>query len=254
LVQEIFKELIMCGDGGGGDGGDGDVGEGGYGGTTGAGGGYGNTPTTGGGVDSSAGPSGANPVVAPTGRADLPGSDIGAALAGGPSATGGGWEQATTLAQGEDPALTNVSSDVGAFGFTPNQGFTGGVIAGSMFPGMSIPMGLGGYLMGHATGGSVDDYGGGNPDFGGGPDDPAQHFADQAYERSAPDDEGYFSGLGGFTSESTSSGGSNKPAPLGTETLRFKGDSGLSQYKSRLLGQEDEALGEEFTEFTKNLF
>jgi len=253
----------MCDGDGGGDGGGGDVGEGGYGGTTGAGGGYGESGVSGGNVGGGAGPTSDAPVVAPTGRGDLPGSDVGAALAGGGSGGGGGWEEATTLVSGEDPALSNVSDSEGAFGFTPNQGLTGGLLAGGMFPGLSIPFGLGGYLMGHATGGNVDAYGGGDPDFGGGPLSEEEYAAQRAAEESrrgsgGGDDGDYLYGIGGFPSGfmsgSTSSSGGVDGGVRGTEPLRFSGDSGLNQYKARRLTEEDEMLGEEFTEFTKNLF
>jgi hypothetical protein len=257
----------MC-DGGGGDGGgDGDVGEGGYGGTGGSGEGYGGGGGgSGGNVGGGAGPTSGSPVVAPTGRGDLPEAGGGGGGGGG-SGGGGGWEEATTLAgkNKSDPALGNMLSGQGAFGFTPNQGLTTGMIAGSMFPGLSIPFGLGGYLAGFATdqGQSVDDYGGGTP-TGGGPLSPDEYEAQRLADETGPSrggDEGFISTMLGGGGSGGSAGGGDEGDDTGQSergfglSLSSDPDDGFRKYK-RNVGDSEllKTLIFNEDEFTENLF
>jgi hypothetical protein len=259
----------MC-DGGGGDGGgDGDVGEGGYGGTTGAGGGYGGGGGgSGGNVGGGAGPTSASPVVAPTGKGDLPEAGGGGAPGPAPSG-GGGWEQATTLTgkNKSDPALGNMLSDSGgAFGFTGSQGAQGGFLAGSMLGG--LPAGMIGALMGGMMGvsqggGNVGDYGGPGPDSGG-PLTANEYEEQRLADETGPSrggDEGFISTMLGGGGSGGSAGGGDEGDDTGQSergfglSLSSDPSDGFRKYK-RNVGDSEllKTLIFNEDEFTENLF
>ena len=172
----------------------------------------------------------------------------------------GGWAEATTTTQGEDPALSGDNPS----GFSAMQGGKYGGLIGLALGG--LPVGLIGGLVGAMASQAQGDPSGGSP-IGGGPSwqpgEPGDPGVIPSYPKPPGWGEGGAAGNEYFFGNSVTGigGGGAGGSPGGgavTDPFKFTGDDGLSMYKMRKLTEDKDVLGDDYikelNKFTKTIF